>query len=57
VPVPSAHAVEPEIGSPSMSTADERESVPTVTLDDADRSWLEASLVEYRDLLIYLQEH
>jgi hypothetical protein len=27
------------------------------TLDEDDRSWLEARMVEYRDLLVYLREH
>jgi hypothetical protein len=41
-----------------MSEADQREARrPTATLDDDQRVWLEARLVEYRELLAYLREH
>ena len=40
-----------------MSEAEQRETRRISTLDDDDRVWLDARLVEYRELLRYLQDH
>jgi hypothetical protein len=41
-----------------MSEADDRSARrQTATLDNDDRAWLEARLVEYRELLDYLRDH
>jgi hypothetical protein len=40
-----------------MSDPERHEAVRTATLGDDDRAWLEARLVEYRQLLAYLRDH
>ena len=40
-----------------MSEAEQRDARRIATLDDDDRVWLEARLVEYRELLEYLRDH
>jgi len=40
-----------------VNEAEQRDNRRTTTADGDDRAWLEARLVEYRDLLSYLREH
>jgi hypothetical protein len=40
-----------------VNEAEQRAARRTTTADDDDRAWLEARLVEYRELLAYLREH
>jgi hypothetical protein len=40
-----------------MGDADQREARLVATLPEDDRVWLEARVVEYRDLLAYLRDH
>ena len=40
-----------------MSQVHSRSAQLVADLDDDERSWLEATIREYRDLLDYLREH
>lgn len=40
-----------------VSESDQPDVRRTVTIDDDERAWLDARLVEYHELLAYLRDH